>query len=82
MNLDDLSARCGRSASHVMGSFSNNFRTHRNQDEVRNLYLDVRMHGNQVVAYRLKTELRDIVDDVLQARGIRQIVGTEGSNSS
>ena len=75
VKLTELSDRCGRSASHVMGNFSGRLDPDQNPDTVRELYLDVRYGGtvaeNQVESYRLKPELRDIVDDVLTTRNIR-----------
>jgi hypothetical protein len=75
VELTELSDRCDCSAYHVMANFSRRLQTHQNHDAVRELYLDVRWGNtvamNQVESYRLRPELRDIVDDVLSIRDIR-----------
>lgn len=53
------------SAQQVMGHFSRRIERFWCHDVTREHYLCVRMNGNRVVAYRLKSELGDIVREVL-----------------
>lgn len=69
VNLDDLSNHCGGSAHHVMGYFSRGILGNQGGGAVRRLYLEVQWDGTGVESYRLRAELRDIVEDVLRENG-------------
>lgn len=65
VNLDLLD----NSAQQVMGHFSTKVQQHWNNSVTKDLYLCVRMNGNIVEAYRLRNQLRGIVEDVLTQMG-------------
>ena len=69
VNLADLSNHCGGSAHHVMGNFSRSIPGNQGGGAVRDLYLEVRWVGNEVDAYRLRAELRDLVEEALREDG-------------
>lgn len=65
VELDTLTAHCGGRVQNVMKHFSEKFPRCGTQDVAERLYLCVKRKGGRVEAYRLKSELRDIVREVL-----------------